>query len=158
MSDLADRVRRLEDRQEIIDVIVRYCVAVDARDWSMFADCFAPRVLRDTGEVSREEFVSIVEGALPGFAWTQHVSTNHLVTFDAADPDGATCDSDMVATHELAGSPHGTSYVLRARYRDRMVRTASGWRIRAITTTNRREEGNLDAVAEAAAVVASRSS
>lgn len=41
--DVEDRVRRLEDRQLILDVVVRYCVAVDARDWTMFASCLPLR-------------------------------------------------------------------------------------------------------------------
>jgi len=149
MSDLEDRVRRLEDRQLIVDIVIRYCVAVDSRDWSTFASCFAPTLRRETGELTREEFVAIVEGALPGFRSTQHLSTNHVVTFDPADPDRATCDSDMYAQHFLEASTAGTYYLLRARYSDQLIRTPDGWKIEAITTTNRWEEGNLNAVAEA---------
>lgn len=149
MDDLESRVRRLEDRQAIVDVVVRYCVAVDARDWALFATCFAPTVRRDDGTLGREEFVAVVAGALPGFRSTQHLSTNHVVTFDPTDPDRAVCESDMYAQHFLEASASGTYYLLRARYRDELVRTPDGWRIAAITTTNRWEEGNLNAVAEA---------
>jgi len=140
MTDLESRIQRLEDRQAIIDVVIRYCVAVDGRDWGMFADCFASTVSRDSG---------VVEGTLPGFRSTQHLSSNHVVTFDPGDPDRATCDSDMYAQHFLDEFEGGTYYLLRARYSDLMTRTADGWKIRAITTTNRWEEGNLNAVAEA---------
>ncbi|HEY3406800.1 MAG TPA: nuclear transport factor 2 family protein [Propionicimonas sp.] len=157
MTDLESRIQRLEDRQAIIDVVISYCVAVDRRDWAMFAECFASSVLRDSGEVGREEFVAVVEGTLPGFRSTQHLSSNHVVTFDPADPDHATCDSDMYAQHFLAESEGGTYYLLRARYSDLMVRTPAGWKIRAITTTNRWEEGNLNAVAEATERVRLRS-
>jgi hypothetical protein len=157
MNDLEGRIQHLEDRQAIIDVVISYCVAVDRRDWPMFADCFASTVVRDSGEVSREEFVAIVEGALPGFRSTQHLSTNHVVTFDPGDPDRATCDSDMYAQHFLEESAGGTYYLLRARYSDLMTRTANGWKIQAITTTNRWEEGNLNAVAEATERVRRRS-
>jgi hypothetical protein len=147
--DLEGRVRRLEDHQAIVDVVIRYCVAVDRKDWAMFADCFAPTVRSDSGEFSREDFVAIVEGALPGFRCTQHLSTNHVVTFDQLDPDRATCESDMYAQHYLEESAGGTYYLLRARYRDELIRTAGGWKIELITTTNRWEEGNLNAVVEA---------
>jgi hypothetical protein len=149
MDDLERRVRRLEDHQAIVDVVIRYCVAVDRRDWGLFADCFAPSVRRDSGELTREEFVAVVEGALPGFRSTQHLSSNHVVTFDPADPDRAVCESDMYAQHHLEASADGTYYLLRARCRDGMVRTPVGWKIESITTTNRWEEGNLNAVAEA---------
>ena len=130
-------------------MVVSYCVAVDRRDWAMFASLFAPTVRTDSGELSSAEFVAIVQGALPGFRSTQHLSTNHLVTFDPGDPDRATCESDMYAQHFLDASAGGTYYLLRARYSDVMTRTRTGWKIRAITTTNRWEEGNLNAVAEA---------
>ena len=129
MDDLEGRIRRLEDRQAIVDVVIRYCVAVDRRDWTVFAECFAPTVQTDSGEVSGAGFVARVEAALPGFRSTQHLSTNHVVTFEDADPDRATCDSDMYAQHFLEESPGGTYYLLRARYSDRLVRTADGWKI-----------------------------
>jgi hypothetical protein len=147
--DLESRVRRLEDHQSIVDVAVRYCVAVDRRDWQMLAGCFTSTVRTDSGELSGQEFVAIVAGALPGFRCTQHLSTNHIVTFDETDPDRAKCESDMYAQHCLEESAHGTYYLLRARYSDQMVRTPDGWKIESITTTNRWEDGNLNAVAEA---------
>ena len=149
MDDLERRVRRLEDHQAIIDVVVRYCVAVDRRDWALFATCFAPTVRRDSGELSGADFVALVQSALPGFRSTQHLSTNHVVGFDPSDADRAVCESDMYAQHLLHESPRGTYYLLRARYRNELVRTPDGWRIEAITTTNRWEEGNLHAVEEA---------
>lgn len=147
VTDLEGRLRRLEDHQAIIDVVIRYCVAVDRRDWALFADCFAPMMRTDTGQLASTEFVAMVEGALPGFRCTQHLSTNHVVTFGG--PDRATCESDMYAQHYLEDSPGGTYYLLRARYSDQLVRTQDGWKIESITTTNRWEEGNLNAVAEA---------
>lgn len=149
VADLESRVRRLEDHQSIVDVVIRYCVAVDRRDWGMFASCFAPTVRSDSGESSGDDFVAMVEGALPVFRSTQHLSTNHAVTVDELDPDRATCESDMYAQHFLEGSVRGTYYLLRARYRDELIRTADGWKIESITTTNRWEEGNLNAIAEA---------
>lgn len=149
MEELQRRVRLLEDRQEIVDLVIRYCVAVDRRDWDMFGSCLASSVRRDSGVLTREEFVAVVAGALPGFRSTQHLSSNQLVSFDTSDPDRAVCESDMYAQHFLEGSPGGDYYLLRARYRDEVVRTADGWKIEAITTTNRWEEGNLTAVAEA---------
>lgn len=55
----------------------------------------------------------------------------------------------MYAQHLLEASLAGTYYLLRARYSDGLIRTPDGWKIESITTTNRWEEGNLNAVAEA---------
>lgn len=149
MNDINSRVRRLEDRQAIVDVVVRYCVAVDSRDWDLYAECFAATVRTDSGELSGPDFVEMVKGALPAFRSTQHLSTNHLVIFDESEPDVAVCASDMFAQHYLEGSTDGPYYLLRARYRDELVRTPEGSKISAITATNRWEDGNLNAVAEA---------
>ncbi|MGV8910389.1 MAG: nuclear transport factor 2 family protein [Propionicimonas sp.] len=108
MDDLEGRVRRLEDHQSIVDVVIRYCVAVDRRDWVMFESCFAPSVRRDSGELTRQDFVAVVEGALPGFRSTQHLSSNHVVTFDPADQDRATCASDMYAPGRSSPSSRRT--------------------------------------------------
>ncbi|MDR6972904.1 nuclear transport factor 2 family protein [Leifsonia shinshuensis] len=149
MDDISNRLRRLEDRQAIVDVVVRYCVAVDSRDWDLYAECFAATVRTDSGELSGTEFVEMVKGALPAFRSTQHLSTNHLVIFDESEPDVAICASDMFAQHFLEDSPGGSYYLLRARYREELLRTPEGWRISAISTTNRWEDGNLNAVTEA---------
>jgi hypothetical protein len=52
-------------------------------------------VRRDSGELTKEEFVAVVEGALPRFQSTQHLSSNHVVSFDSTDPDRAICELDM---------------------------------------------------------------
>ena len=147
--DLENRIRRLEDRVSIVETVTRYCVGVDSKDWVLFSSCFAPMMQTEFGEVTREEFVAIVESALPAFRSTQHLSTNHVVTFDSSDPDTATCESDMFAQHFLEDSIGGAFYLLRARYSEQMIRTQEGWKIRSIATSNRWEDGNLDAVAEA---------
>ena len=149
VDDTSVRMRRLEDRQSVVDVVVQYCVAVDAKDWNLFADCFAPTLRTESGEVSSADFVAMVKGALPAFRCTQHLSANHLVAFEPDDPDVAICTSDMFAQHFLEDSPGGAYYLLRARYRDEMIRTSHGWKISALTTSNRWEDGNLNAVAEA---------
>jgi len=147
--DLESRIRRLEDRVSIVETVTRYCVGVDSKDWVLFASCFAPRMRTEFGEMNREEFVAIVQSALPAFRSTQHLSANHVIAFDQSNPDMATCESDMFAQHFLEGSIGGAFYLLRARYSEQMTRTPEGWRIRSIATSNRWEEGNLNAVAEA---------
>ena len=68
--DLESRIRRLEDRVSIVETVTRYCVGVDSKDWVLFASCFAPRMRTEFGEMNREEFVAIVQSALPAFRST----------------------------------------------------------------------------------------
>ena len=148
-TDIEARVRQLEDRVLISEVVIKYCVAVDRRDWEMFADCFADTLHTDEGDITRGEFVATVSGALDGFTVTQHLSPNHLISFDENDPDRAVCDSYMYAQHLIADSPNGEFYLLRAWYRDHLVRTSDGWRIERIDSRQRWEDGNTTAVTEA---------
>ena len=155
MDDLVTRVRRLEDRAAISTTVISYCLHVDRRDWVAFTRCFTDPVLTDfqngqaTGSTCRADLVALISEALDGFTHTQHLSTNHVITFHETDPDTATCVSAMHAQHLLEGSPHGTFYLLRAIYTNHLRRKSDGWRIEGIETERRWEEGNLTAVEEA---------
>ena len=69
-------------------------MGVDRRDWAMFADCFTDPVYADFSEggipaatISRADLVARISTALNGFTVTQHISPNHVIEFDASDPD-----------------------------------------------------------------------
>jgi hypothetical protein len=156
-ADLESRVRQLEDRTQISEQVIRYAVGVDRRDWAMFARCFTDPVYADfpggrpAGTVSRADLVALVATALSGFTATQHLSPNHVIEFDAADPDRAICHSYMYAQHLLRGSADGEFYLLRGSYTNHMLRTPEGWRIERIIQHPSWECGNTSAVAEAIA-------
>jgi hypothetical protein len=88
-GDLEARIRRLEDRALIVERVISYAVAVDRRDWVMFADCFTDPVHADysenglpAGDFARDDLVAIVRDALSVYTATQHLSPNHIVEFD----------------------------------------------------------------------------
>jgi hypothetical protein len=156
--DLETRIRRLEDRAEISEQVIRYAVGVDRRDWKMLADCFTDPVYTDysefgssAGTASRAELVDGVAAVLDGFTATQHLSPNHLIEFDDGDPDRAVCHSYMYAQHLLEGAAGGEFYLLRGSYTSHLVRTLDGWRIERLIQHVGWQQGNTGAVAEAAA-------
>jgi hypothetical protein len=129
--DLESRTRRLEDRAQISEQVIRYALGVDRRDWEMFAGCFTDPVRADfsasgkpAADYARDELVDMVRGALSGFTATQHLSPNHVIEFDGHDPDRAVCHSYM---------------------------TPDGWRIESLTQHVSWPEGNPNAVSEATA-------
>jgi len=155
--DLESRVRRLEDRSQISEQVIKYAMGVDRRDWAMFADCFTDPLYADfsgggipAAPVSRARFVDQISTVLNGFTATQHISPNHVIEFDAEDPDRAVCYSYMYAQHLLEGARDGEYYLLRGAYTNRMRRTEEGWRIERIIQHRSWEDGNTNAVAEAA--------
>jgi hypothetical protein len=157
-NDLESRIRRLEDRTQIIERVTQYAIAVDRRDWEMFAGCFTDPVHVDfselgssAGEFARADFVNTVRIPLSGFTATQHISPNHVVEFDEDDPDRAICHSYMYAQHYLEGSTDGDFYLLRGSYTNHMLRTPDGWRTESLIQHVSWSDGNRNAVAEARA-------
>lgn len=166
MNDSVDtRITQLEDRVQISEVVTRYAIGVDRRDWEMFGAVFDDTVWADFSaggvpaqEFTREALVAMTRSVLDGFAATQHISPNHVIEFDAKDPDTAICHSYMFAQHHLEASSNGTYYLLSGSYTNTMRRTSKGWRIARVVQHRSWEDGNLGAVAEAAAVVSARKS
>jgi hypothetical protein len=135
-TDLESRIRQLEDRALISERVVNYAIAVDRRDWEMFADCFTDPVHADYSEnglpaadFARGDLVTIVRDAISGYTATQHLSPNHTIEFDPNDPDRAICHSYMYAQHHLEDGEHREFFLLRGSYINHMVRTAGGWKI-----------------------------
>ena len=135
-TDLDARIRRLEDRALISEQVIRYAMAVDRRDWIMFADCFTDPVHADysenglaAAEFARDDLVAIVRGAVSGYTATQHLSPNHVIEFNEHDPDRAICHSYMYAQHHDGDSDGGALFLLRGSYTNHMLRTSDGWRI-----------------------------
>jgi hypothetical protein len=157
-TDLESRIRQLEDRTQISEQVIKYAMGVDRRDWDMFADCFTDPAYADFSAggmpaetVARDVLVARVSLALNGFTATQHISPNHVIEFDASDPDRAICHSYMFAQHLLEGADNGDYYLLRGSYTNHMLRTSDGWRIERILQHRSWEYGNRSAVTEAIA-------
>jgi hypothetical protein len=157
-TDLESRIRELEDRTQISEQVIKYAMGVDRRDWDMFADCFTDPVYADFSAggmpaetVARDVLVARISLALNGFTATQHISPNHVIEFDARDPDRAICHSYMFAQHLLEGADNGDFYLLRGSYTNHMLRTSDGWRIERIVQHRSWEYGNRNAVTEAMA-------
>jgi len=156
MADLESRIRQIEDRTQISEQVIKYAMGVDRRDWAMFADCFTDPVYADfsgggipAATSSRADLVARIATALNGFTATQHISPNHVIEFEASDPDRAICHSYMYAQHLLRGSSNGEFYLLRGSYTNHMLRTPEGWRIERIIQHRSWEYGNTNAVTEA---------
>lgn len=155
MSSLDARIRRIEDRIEIIDLAISYAVSIDRGDWAAFASTMTDPVHIDFSEAGlpaadfqRDRFVGFASGALDGWTARQHLSPNHQVVFDDADPDRAVCHSYMYAQHYKKDAPGGDFYLMRGSYDNTVVRTADGWKITGITQHISWLEGNPHALEE----------
>ena len=157
IDDLAARIQRLEDRNAIIDVVIKYATSIDAADWDGYASIFTDPVHIDFSDAGLppadfplDQFIGFAKQGLEAWDARQHISPNHVVEFDGADPGKAVCRSYMYAQHYKKGAPGGEFYLMRGSYDNHMVRTAHGWKIASITQHVFWLEGNPNAAQETA--------
>jgi len=130
-SGLEQRIRRLEDRIEIGELIARYGLAMDDRDMASMPDLFTSDVViraREGGmsAVGRDAAIAMFRRQLAALGPSNHFTHDRILTFDAAQPDVA---RGVVLSHaELCRS--GVAMVAAIRYRDVYQRDGGRWRIR----------------------------
>jgi hypothetical protein len=121
LADLAQTVRRLADHQELRDLTLRYCRAMDDSDWPALRDLFADRA-EVPGAETGDETVARLRSVRSTYGRTIHTPHGQLVEF--ADDDHAT---GLVPAHaELA--VQGQTVVCAMRYYDDYVRVDGRWR------------------------------
>lgn len=120
----------MSDREEIVQLINLYGLAMDTQRWDLFDRVFTETVDADYGPTShwtdRDSFKRDFGAFHAVFDATQHMMTNHLVTVDGDTASAHTYGAWRLIRH-AAGTPpcwDGTGY-----YDDSLVRTADGWRI-----------------------------
>jgi hypothetical protein len=91
-AQLATRIRRLEDRVEIDELIARYGLVMDDRDMRGMPDLFtADAVVRSLDGVmncrGREALIDLYRGRFKVLGPSNHFTHDRIVTFDDADPD-----------------------------------------------------------------------
>lgn len=123
---LEDRIRRLEDLDEIRQLDARYCRHLDDGDWDALMDLFT-----EDGEFDglshpkgrtemREFFAGLAAGGLTSF-W--HFITNMEIELDG---DRATVRSFLWQPCVTDGAPA----IAAGRYNDQVVRVDGRWRYR----------------------------
>ena len=126
----------LLDRQEIRDVVTRYFMSADRRDFVALVDCFVPGTLVDysdllpvTSATPIAQVAAMIDSAMGGlYNNTQHFMGNHECIIDG---DRANVETYCLAIHEYLDDSvdDGTRPTSALRYIDRFVRTSDGWRI-----------------------------
>lgn len=135
IAALARRLRELDDRDEIVSLIHRYCRHFDANEPERVAALFAegatidygPELPSVTGGPAEIE-AAIAPGLRDRFAATSHHVSN--VEVELEGPDAARSVSYLYAWHRYAdGAPESE---LWGRYRHTFRRTPTGWRIASL--------------------------
>lgn len=133
----------MDDCTAIIDLTIRYCWALDDRDWSALDDVFtsdATARLGDADCADREAIVLRCRGALEPLDASHHMVCNHRVEVAGHT---ATSRCYLQAQHTRRGVEGGDNWLLGGRYLDQLVRTPDGWRITRRDLVTVWTDGNL---------------
>jgi hypothetical protein len=127
MSD--DALRALSDRAAIQDLVTRYFLACDRRDWDVVTACFTDDAALDYGVFrgDRTHVVDCIRRGLTFFLHTMHFGGNILV--DLEGPATARCQSYAVCYHRVASGDGFVDRICALHYRDALVRSDDAWRI-----------------------------
>lgn len=135
--------RALSDREQVIEVAVRYCTAMDTRDWPLLRRCFVEDAVvsyQGFGELrGLASLTEFLDGILSPLDATQHMVTNFTV---AVDGDEATASCYLHAQHVREAAAGGPLYVVAGTYRDSLARTDGEWLIRRRDFTVTWVDGN----------------
>jgi hypothetical protein len=153
MPTPSDPLRWLVDRALISDVVVRFAIALDTRDWQLLRSCLAARVEVDypdsvgVAEFTADELAAIADGFFSRLDATLHISANHLIELDG---DRATCRSTLHAAHHLAAVGDDSVQRQIGYYRNVLERDGEQWRIVRTEQHQGWTEGNPAVFAHAA--------
>jgi hypothetical protein len=138
-GSMALSTKEISDRIEIEDLMVRYCYAIDDRDWDTYRKLFTPDAILDdtvTGGIRSgvEEHVAYLTRALSKIKISQHAISTILFEIDGDNAKARShCSCPMVVD---IGDGKTHVFFQGLWYRDKLVRTNGGWRF-----SERIEEG-----------------
>ena len=126
LTTIEARIRRIEDRQALRDLVGRYALAADNMDLGAMAALFTPAARFGTVDGSslqagRDAIIEYFRGRFRGPRF--HTMNEHLVEWDESDGDRA---RGLVTGHSEAWSGEEL-YVAAIRYHDRYVRHDGRW-------------------------------
>ncbi len=144
MSEAKHNLDELFDQRDVRDLLHRYAHALDEKDWALLETCFTEDAVAIYGEaIGRVEGFDAIAGAcraaLGSLDSSQHMISNCEIEIDG---DTAKARCYVQAQHTKAGTPGGDNFTIGGTYRDDIVRTADGWRIRERDLTMLWQEGN----------------
>ncbi len=128
LRTLQERVRRLEDRAQLRELVASYCIAVDDRDIEALGELFtADGRFRSQDAMmdarGREAVLHQFRGRFAALKATNHIAHDQILTF-GEDADSA---SGLVTSHAEVWR-NGRALVAALRYRDLYRRQAGRWR------------------------------
>ena len=124
MSEPNDR----QDRDEIVDVLVRYATGIDRRDWPLFRTVFTDDCELDYGEVGSwkgvDAITEFMQQAHSMAGHTMHRLTNQVIAVDGDKAQSRTYVDALIMVGDTNSGVNAAGF-----YDDELVRGDDGWRV-----------------------------
>jgi hypothetical protein len=126
-------LQEISDRLEIQDLLARYCDAVDRQDWDAFERIFTPDAVIDYSAMGGSSGDLATTRKFLAETMPMFPSTQHLIGSTVLDIDGDTARARSICHNPmlLTAGADPAMFVCGLWYRDELVRTTDGWRIRS---------------------------
>ena len=128
-TEIAALLRELKDKQEIHEVVLRYCRAADRCDLDLARSCYHEDATDNHGMYTGDSssFLSYAFDSLSTMVCTQHFVTNVLIEING---DVAVSDAACLAFHRMPSGESGLAdHWVGLRFLDRMERRNGPWKI-----------------------------
>jgi 3-phenylpropionate/cinnamic acid dioxygenase small subunit len=124
-------VQEISDRLEIEQLLIRYCYAIDQRDWDAYRSVYTEDAVIDDVSAgpgnSVDQMVEFLSSALEKVVLIQHAISTSLVEIDGDRASARTiCHCPVVLDR---GDGRTEMFFQGLWYVDDLVRTRDGWRI-----------------------------
>jgi hypothetical protein len=120
-----DALARMQAKQDILEVLYRYCYAVDRIDPSLLSKVWHPGALAHYGDFFDGPAGECMERVLESHRACE--GTSHQVTNAIIDVDGDRATSQCYVTACVRAGP--ADVIVRGRYSDRWSMRGGEWRI-----------------------------
>ena len=123
-----------EDRLAVHDVMHRYALAIDTKNWELLETVFADQITTDFRSFGGKEafegpaagWIDTIRSTIDGMDATQHMMSNHLYEINGDRARGTTY---IRALHVCKNDRGDDDYTVGGHYTVEMVRGSGGWRI-----------------------------
>lgn len=129
-EESAHALRRLLDRQAVVDLLLRYASTIDAKDYttlrSLFCDDIHARYGEDVEINGGDELLAWIDSMTVDTTWQHHLLTVYHVDF-VSDTEATTLTYHT--SHQVTSAAPNTCTKIVARYYDTVRKVDGVWKI-----------------------------
>jgi hypothetical protein len=131
-QDRDPELTELLAKQEIRELVLKYCRATDRQDWELMATLYHDDATDDHGKMfcgSAKDYLAWLPGMRSKMEVTMHRVSNHYIVVDGERAEGEV----YIVAYHLKTTREGekTQIVTGGRYLDRYENRGSGWKFTA---------------------------